>query len=94
MINPNMRSYNYYTLEKNAFAQQLPSEDIKGSIKMAISHTSTSTQDNINYKNAKYIGLTHAAIDDTFIIQYGEEKLKVLYTVPLGRITQAFLGSI
>ena len=95
MINANMRLYDYYTLEKkNEYGQQLPSEDVKGTIRMAITHTGTAVQDNINYKNAKYLGLTLAAIDDTYFIQYGEEKLKVLYIVPFGRYKQVYLGEV
>ena len=58
---------------------------------MAINLTSQSVQDNINYKDANYMGLTHAKVDDTYIIQYGEERLKVLYVNPFGRLNQVFM---
>lgn len=93
MINLNMRSYDYFTLgNRNEYGQQQLS-DIKGSVKMAISNTSTNIQDNINYKDAAYIGLTYDAnINDTYVIEYGAEKLKVLYVNAQGRMKQVFLG--
>lgn len=95
MINTDMRWYDYFTFgEEDEYGQAQLSEDIKGSIKIAINTTSQSVVDNINYKDATYIGLTHAAIDDTYVIQYGEEKLKVLYVNPKGRYKQVFLKEI
>lgn len=95
MINADMRLYDYYTYgEVNAYGEQVLSKDIVGTIKMAINITSQSIQDNINYKEAAYMGLTHAPIDDTYVIQYGEKKLKVLYVNPKGRLNQAFLAEI
>lgn len=95
MINTEMRFYDYFTYgEKDEYGQPQLSEETQGTIKMAINITSQSTQDNINYKDASYIGLTHAAIDDTYVIQYGPEKLKVLYVNPMGRYRQAFMKEI
>lgn len=95
MINTEMRFYDYFTYgEKDEYGQPQLSEETQGTIKMAINITSQSTQDNINYKDASYIGLTHAAIDDTYVIQYGPEKLKVLYVNPMGRYKQAFMKEI
>jgi len=96
MINTDMRDYVYYkySAEKNAYAQRTLDKEPKGEIKMAIYTSSQSIQANINYKNAAYIGFTHAPIDDTYAIQYGEEKLKVLYVNPQGRIKQVFLAKI
>ena len=95
MINTEMRFYDYFTYgEKDEYGQPQLSEETQGTIKMAINITSQSTQDNINYKDASYIGLTHAAIDDTHVIQYGPEKLKVLYVNPMGRYKQAFMKEI
>ena len=94
MINAAMRTYNYHTLGAiDAYGQPQLSENV-GSIKMAINITSQSTQDNALYKDASYIGLTKADITDAFIIQYGEERLKVLYINPLGRYKQVFLKSM
>lgn len=95
MINGNMRSYDYFTFgDKNEYGSPQLSEDIKGSIKMSISTTSQSVQDNIKYKGATYIGLTTGSIDDTFVIQYGNERLKVLYVTPVGRFKQVFMSEM
>lgn len=93
MINSQTKTYNYFTLgEKNAYGEQVLSTTPTGTIKMAINITSQSIQDNVNYKNAQYVGLTHAKVDDTFVIEYGERgRLKVLYINPIGRYTQVFL---
>lgn len=95
MINADMRLYDYYTYGKDdGYGQPQLSEEVKGQIKMAINITSQSAQDNINYKDASYIGLTHSPIDDTYVIQYGKEKLKVLYVNPKGRLKQVFMALV
>lgn len=95
MINTDMRLYDYFTLgEKNAYGQvAVPGDDAEpaGQIKMAINISSQSIQDNINYKGCHYVGLTRANVDDTYIIQYENERLKVLYVNPKGRMKQVFL---
>lgn len=93
MINTDMRLYDYYTLgQKDAYGQATAADAVVGQIKMAINITNQSIQDNILYKNAQYIGLTHAKVDDTFVIQYGDEQLKVLYINPKGRYTQVYMA--
>jgi hypothetical protein len=95
MINADMRFYDYFTLgDGNGYGQPTISDDVKGQIKMAINIASQSIQDNVNYRDAQYVGLTHADVDDTYIIQYGEERLKVLYINPKGRLKQVFLKKI
>lgn len=95
MINADMRLYSYFTLgEPDEYGQQQPTEQPQGVIKIAINTTSTAIQDNIRYKDASYIGLTQAPIDDSYIIEYGKEKLKVLYVVPKGRYKQAFMKNL
>ena len=95
MINAKMRLYNFFTLgEPNAYGQAQISAEPKGQIKMAIFISSQAVQDNINYKDCKYIGLTLGEVDDTYIIEYGQEKLKVLYVNPHGKCKQVFLGEI
>jgi len=99
MITADFRTYDYFTIgEKNAYGQpQLPAADAtpNGTIKMAIYITSQSIQDNINYKNAAYIGLTQDAnVSDTYIIQYENERLKVLYVQPKGRYKQVFMSAL
>jgi hypothetical protein len=92
MITTDMRFYDYFTFgSEDEYGQETLSTEPVGKVKMAINITSQSVQDNINYKNSQYIGLTHAKVDDTYVIQYGEERLKVLYVNPLGRYNQVFL---
>lgn len=98
MINVDMRLYNYFTLgEPNAYGQpQLPGKNAEpvGKIRMAIYTSSQSIQENINYKDCSYIGLTSATVNDKYIIQCGSERLKVLYVNPKGRFKQVFLQKI
>jgi len=95
MIVADMRTYDYFTYGDNdGYGQPTLSETVQGSVKMAINTTSQSVQDNINYKDASYIGLTLASVDDTYVIQYGDEKLKVLYVQPKGRFKQVFMGEM
>lgn len=93
MINSNMREYNYFLYsDDNGYGQSVLSKEVKGTVKMSITNTSTSTQDNILYKDASYLGLTlDRAVDDTYVIEYGKERLKVLYIVPQGRYRQVFM---
>lgn len=92
MINTDMKLYDYYTIgSDNEYGIGTVSDETIGTIKMAINISSQSTQENVNYKDCQYIGLTHAAIDDTYIIQYGDERLKVLYINPKGRYKQVFM---
>lgn len=93
MINANMREYNYFTYgEQDEYGQAQLSTEPTGTIKMAIYTTSQTIQDNVNYKGAKYLGLTlDAKVNDTFVIQYGEERLKVMYVMPQGRMKQVFM---
>lgn len=97
MINADMRLYNYFTLgSNNAYGQPTPPEaEPAGQVGMAIYPISQSTQDNIRYKDAVYIGLTQdARVRDTYIIQYKKERLKVLYVQPKGRYKQVFMTNI
>ena len=98
MINSEMTLHNYYTLgADNEYGQpQMPTlkDTPKGQIKIAVFTSSTTTQDNINYKDANYIGLTRAKVDDTYVIENNGELLKVLYTNSAGRLTQVFLKKI
>lgn len=95
MINADMRSYDYFTFgEMDAYGQPQLSKAPIGSVKMSINISSQSVQDNINYKQAAYVGLTYALLDDTCVIQYGDKKLKVLYVNNKGRLNQVFLAEI
>lgn len=96
MILANMKSYDYYTYgEKNAYGQPQLSKEPKGKVKLSIYTTSESVQANVNYTGANYIGFTHNKdIDNTYVIQYGEERLKVLYTGKQGRFIQVFMAKV
>ena len=95
MINSQMRLYNYYIYgENDSYGQPALSKDVKGQVKLAINIASQSIQDNINYKDARYVGLTFSGITDQYVIDYEGEKLKVLYVNPLGRYKQVFLGAL
>ena len=92
MISTDFRLYNYSTFgEEDGYGMPQLSTEPKGQIKMAINISSQSIQDNILYKDCSYIGLTHANVDDTYVIEYGNERLKVLYVNPKGRYKQVFL---
>lgn len=93
MINTDMRLYDYFTFgEADIYGQPQLSENPKGTIKMAINTISQSIQNNIRYQDCTYIGLTTAEVKDTYVIQYGNERLKVLYVNPKGRFKQVFMG--
>ena len=95
MINANMRIYNYFTLgDDDGYGQPAISTEPKGTIKMSITITSQSVQDNINYEDCNYMGLTLAKVDDTYIIDRDGERLKVLYVNPIGRYKQVFMKAI
>ena len=62
---------------------------------MAINLVNKEVADNILYTNANYIGLTlDNSITDKFVIEYGKEKLKVLYVNPQGRYKQVFMAEV
>ena len=90
-----MRPYDYFTLgEEDAYGQPKLSETATGTVKMAIYTTSQNIQENINYKDASYIGLTTTLLTDKNAIKYGEDLLKVLYVQPKGRYKQIFMKNI
>lgn len=93
MINTQMRDYDYFTFgEEDAYGQKQLSEKPVGKVKMCINISSTAIQDNINYKDCSYVGLTYALLDDSYVIKYGDELLKVQNVNPMGRMKQVFLG--
>ena len=96
MITANMREYQYYLYgEVNAYGQAALSKEPKGVVKMSIHLTTQTTQDNIKYKDASYVGFTHdSKVNDAYVIEYGNERLKVLYVQPKGRFVQVFLGAM
>lgn len=93
MINADMRNYNYYLYGAlDAYGQPQLSSEVQGTIKIAINIASQAVQENVVYNGAQYLGITHADVNDKYVIQYGEEKLKVLYVNPKGRFKQVFLA--
>ena len=95
MINTKMRLYEYFTLgEPDEYGQPVVSPETVGTVKMSISNISTTTSDSIKYKDADYIGLTLAQVNDAYVIKYGDEMLKVRYVIPDGRYKQVFMSAI
>lgn len=96
MIGTKMVSYKFYKYSvENAYGQLTLDTEPTGEVKIAIFTTSQSIQDNINYKDANYLGLTFSTLlDDKCVIQYGDRKLKVLYVNPEARVKQVFLKEI
>lgn len=93
MINASMQPYHYRTFgEKNEYGEpQLT--DFGGFVKMAINIVSQAINDNVNYKDATYIGLTHdTKVNETYVIEYEGKRLKVLYVNPKGRLKQVFMA--
>lgn len=94
MITTEMRQYNYFTFgADDGYGQPTLSTAPAGQIKMAIYITSQSIQDNVLFEDSSYIGLTaDKDINSTYVIQYGEERLKVLYVNPKGRYKQVYMA--
>lgn len=92
MINAAMRNYDYFIFGAlDEYGQPQLSTEKQGSIKMNININSQIIVDNILYKDATCMGLTKQEVKDTYVIQYGDTKLKVLYVNPLGRYNQVFM---
>lgn len=96
MINRDMKTYAFYILDgENAYAQSIVNDNSTGTIKMAIYTTTQAIQANALYKNASYVGITHDTnVNDTYIIEREEERLKVLYTQKDGRYTLVFMAGV
>lgn len=92
MINTDMRDYKYYTyIVENEYGQSTISKDVKGTVKMAIYVVSNTKEDSVNYTSIQYQGITlDTDIDDTYVIKYGNKKLKVLYVID-GRYRQVIM---
>ena len=95
MIYSNMREYDYFIYQENEYGQSVVSAAPSGKIKLSIYPTGQSPQDNILYKNASYVALTHnSEINDMYQVNYNGERLKVLYVSPQGRFRQVFLAKV
>lgn len=95
MINTLMRDYKYSILGGlDEYGQPVEAE-ASGTIKMSIALTSQTLNENALYSGAQYTGLTlNKEINAKYIIQYGDERLKVLYTNAQGRYTQVFMARV
>lgn len=94
MIATQMRSYNYSRISNvnDDYGQPTVIEEA-GTIKIAINFTNETISENTLYSGAQYVGLTlNKNVDDSYIIQYEEEKLKVLYVNAKGKYTQVFMA--
>lgn len=102
MINADMRNYDYYSygdLDEYGQPQLIKSEsgqpEKQGFIKMAIYTSTQSVQDNTLYLNCQYVGITRDdRINDTFVVDYGGELLKVLYVGKQGRFKRVYLQKV
>lgn len=95
MINAQMTEYKSFVYKENEYGEQVIDTSSSGTILMAINLVNKEVTDNILYTNANYIGLTlDNSITDKFVIEYGKEKLKVLYVNPQGRYKQAFMAKV
>ena len=93
MINTNMKSYNYYVLDEYDDYGQVKETAASDKIKMSINFASESIQESPLYSGAQFVGLTlNKDVNASYIIQYGDEKLKVLYVNPAGRLKQVFMA--
>jgi hypothetical protein len=96
MINAKLKDYDYFTFgDLDEYGQPALSTAPQGTVKIAIHTLNTTVTDNIKYKEATYIGLTlNSLVNDSWVIKYGDIKLKVLYVNPEGRLKQVFLKEI
>lgn len=95
MINSQMKEYNYSILDNYDDYGQPQETEAEDKIKIAIHFASETISENPLYSGAQYIGLTlNKDINEKYIIQYGQEKLKVLYTNSQGRYTQVFMARV
>lgn len=80
--------YDYYQYEgKDSYGQPMLSTEAKGTINMAIINTVKSVNDSADYLREEFLGLTwDKDIDDTYVIQYGDKRLKVLYVITAPRL--------
>ena len=94
MINADMRNYDYYLYgEEDEYGQLKAPDIVAGTIKMSIDTVVQRIQDSVIYNESEFIGLTHDKnVNDKYIIQYGDIKLKVLYVNPKGRFRQVYMA--
>lgn len=95
MINTNMKYYSFSSLgDLDEYGQPITSAD-KAFIKISITPNIPTMVDNIKYSDATYVGLTlDKNINDTYVINYNGEKLKVLYVNPAGRYKYVYMSEM
>lgn len=93
MISRDIKTYNFFTFgEKDEYGQAKLSDEIQGQVKMAIYISSQAVQDNINFQDCNYIGLTQDKnVNDSYVIEYLDQRLKVQYVNPHGRYKTIYL---
>lgn len=93
MINPQMRTYNYYLYgEENEYGQPSLSADPVGKVKMAIHDKTDEVADNIIYDGTQYVGLTSSAINEKYVIDFNGKKLKVIKAYRVRRFTVCLMA--
>lgn len=70
------------------------SGDTTPQAKIAIYLNNQSNTDNINYKDATYVGFTYDSLGDNCVIDYDGTPLKVLYVNPQGRMKQLYMAEL
>lgn len=91
-INSKMAYYDVYSYGKNdSYGQPSLSELPVGKTKMSVSVANQSVKDSIAYSGTSYVGLTHDTLDDTCVLDYEGEMLKVQYVNPHGKLSQVYL---
>ena len=97
-IQAEIKSYPFaeYAASRNQYGELVfPSFSTSGtSINMAIFLNNQATNNSINYIECDYIGLTKETVDDTCVVKYGNEYLKVKYVNPIGRYNQVALVKV
>lgn len=87
-----MKQYNYRTCEVfDEYGDAVISNDVKGTIKMCINVIS---QNNELFDGSTFLGLTQAEVNNTYVIEYEDLKLRVLYVQPKGRYKQVYMGRL
>lgn len=92
MIVTRMRTYPYSSFGAlDAYGQPTLSQEPVGEVKMAIHIASQSVSDTIRYSECEYTGVTLSQVDDSMVIHYGDERLKVLYVNTHGRYNVCYM---
>ena len=95
MINAQMTEYKYYPYKENAYGEAILDEGSYGSILMAINLINQTVSDNPLYTDATYLGLTYnKEISDSNVVEYDNQKLKVIYVNPIGKYTQVYMAKM